>query len=756
MQGNKHDIPDRGISDAEVSGEWQVGEVILDRYEVVAELGVGGMGKVLKVHDRHWDMDLAVKNPKANLFQTDTQKENFLRECHAWMDLGLHNHIVTCHYVRVLGGIPRVFAEYIDGGSLKDWIDNGSLYAEGTDAALERILDIAIQFAGSLHYAHEKGLIHQDVKPANVMMTAVGTVKLTDFGLANARAVIVETVAMPQGASILASYGGMTPAYCSPEQADIAARRQVGVPVDQLPKLTRRTDLYSWGVSVLEMFTGAVTWQAGNVAGHALESYLQHGPDEEDGLEIPASVADLLRQCLQQDPTARPQDMNAAVDSLRAIYENLVGKPYPREMPMPAREMADVLNNKGLSYMDLDAEKYGDRAESLWREALTLDAHHPEATYNLNVREWRTALIPVDEVVRRMEEVCTSYANEWRSEYLLGMVYLESGDGEKAVQSLEEAVQKYGSVPEVVSALEQAQKLPAVNSVPVFRGHTDRVSSVCLSKEGRWALFANRDKTLHLWDICNDQNVRVFEGHTLAVNSICLSLDDHRALSGSDDMTLRLWDVFTGRCLCIFKGHEDIVNSVCLSPDGRWALSGSDDKTLRFWDTSTGQCVRIFEELSEVKYVCLSANGRWALSVNSCNTQRLWEINTGCCVYMFEGHMSNVNSVYLNENGSWVLSDGGFFKGHTLQILDTTTGRCLRVFKGHTSDINSVCLSTDGRWVLSGSSDKTLRLWETGTGRCVRIFEPHKDKVCFVCLSANGRWAIFGTTNNILHLWYLA
>ncbi len=107
------------------SAEWRVGDVILDRYEVKAELGEGGMGKVLKVHDRHWGMDLAVKNPLAASFQTETQRENFVRECHTWMDLGLHNHIVTCHYVRVLDGIPRVFADYVDGGSLKDWLDDG-------------------------------------------------------------------------------------------------------------------------------------------------------------------------------------------------------------------------------------------------------------------------------------------------------------------------------------------------------------------------------------------------------------------------------------------------------------------------------------------------------------------------------------------------------------------------------------------------------------------------------------------------------
>ena len=79
-----------------------------------------------------------------------------------------------CYYVRRLLGAPRVFAEYVDGGSLHDWIRKGTLYRGGSREALKRILDIAVQFAWGLDFSHEQGLIHQDVKPANVMLTADG------------------------------------------------------------------------------------------------------------------------------------------------------------------------------------------------------------------------------------------------------------------------------------------------------------------------------------------------------------------------------------------------------------------------------------------------------------------------------------------------------------------------------------------------------------------------------------------------------
>ena len=95
----------------------EVGDVLLDTYEVRGELGAGegAMGVVHRVHHRGWNLDLAVKSHRSGV-------GGFAAEAEAWVDLGLHPHIVTCHYVRELGGVPRVFAELVEGGSLKEWI----------------------------------------------------------------------------------------------------------------------------------------------------------------------------------------------------------------------------------------------------------------------------------------------------------------------------------------------------------------------------------------------------------------------------------------------------------------------------------------------------------------------------------------------------------------------------------------------------------------------------------------------------------
>src|SRR5206468_3896772 len=134
-----------------------------------------------------------------------------------WVGLGLHPHVVDCYYVRRIEGAPRLFVEYVDGGSLHDWIRQKRL------RTLDRVLDVAIQFAWGLHYAHEQGLVHLDVKPANVMITSDGLAKVTDFGLARARLhplVGAGSLGPARGGETLTvdGAGGVTPAYMSPEQ----------------------------------------------------------------------------------------------------------------------------------------------------------------------------------------------------------------------------------------------------------------------------------------------------------------------------------------------------------------------------------------------------------------------------------------------------------------------------------------------------------------------------------------------------------
>jgi WD40 repeat protein/serine/threonine protein kinase/DNA-directed RNA polymerase subunit RPC12/RpoP len=708
-------MPESGLSPAPSSADvpltWNAGDVILDLYEVKGELGKGGMGVVYRVHHRQWNIDLAVKTPLPEALQKAGSLENFLREAQAWVDLGLHPHIVTCYYVRRLGEMPRVFAECMEGGSLKNWMEDGRLYAGGEQEALKRILDCAIQFAWGLGYAHEKGLVHQDVKPANALMTPDGMLKVTDFGLVGAK--------------------GYTPAYAAPEQ-------ELGQAVSP------RTDIWGWGVSVLEMFTGGVHWQFGSVAASVLENYLQEAPPE--GIPpMPAALAELLRQCFQNDPDQRPASMDEVAERLMRLYEQETGAPYPRQKPQALELRADSLNNKAVSLLDLGQEE---EAVRCWQEALQADPAHLEANFNYGYYRWQRAELTGSEFLKQLQQLESTHGSDpeyWR---LLGWVYLEQG----YVEEVEEILEKRGVKDEALRRAHTAPDRPVGREVRRFEGHTNGASSAAFSPDGHYVLSGGGDGTVRLWDVATGQEVRRFEGHTNIVWSVAFSPDGRYALSGSEDKTIRLWDLATGQEVRKIDGHTGLVSSVVFSPDGRYALSGSGDRTIRLWDLATGQEMRRFMgHRDRVSSVTFSADGHYALSGSWDKTIRLWNVANGQEIHCFAGGSIGVRSVVAcSPDGCYVLS-GSY--NEVLCLLDIATGREVCRFEGHTDKVTFVAFSPDGRYALSGSWDNTVRLWDVTNRREVRCFDKHTGFVLSVTFAPDGRYILSASVDNTLRLW---
>ncbi len=268
----------------------------LGPYEIVSALGAGGMGEVYRARDSKLKRDVAIKVLLAAVANDPDRLARFSREAQVLASLN-HPNIAAIYGLEDApstgsgqADVRALVMELVEGPTLADRIAQGAI-------PLDEALPIAKQIAEALEAAHEQGIIHRDLKPANVKVRPDGLVKVLDFGLAKALA--------PAGASataensptisIHATQAGMilgTAAYMSPEQA-------AGKPVD------KRSDLWAFGVVLLEMLTGKPVF-TGETVSHVLAAVLRADPDwTRLPADTPASIRRLLRRCLEKDPKKR-------------------------------------------------------------------------------------------------------------------------------------------------------------------------------------------------------------------------------------------------------------------------------------------------------------------------------------------------------------------------------------------------------------------------------------------------------------------
>ncbi len=256
------------------------------RYQIVGELGRGGMGIVYKAKDTSLDRLVAYKVLPDALQENPQALKNFLREAQAAAKLN-HPGIVTVYDTGAQEGRYYIAMEYVDGTTLKEILRRrGAIAPAG-------ILHVLVQMCEALAYAHDKKVVHRDIKTANVMWTRDKKAKLMDFGLAKVIEEVRNHTTVVSG----------TPYYMSPEQT-------LGKNIDH------RTDIYSLGVTLFELAAGTVPFKEGNIPYHHVHT---PPPDiRELQPELPESLAGVINRCLMKAPGDRFQSAKEILELVRS------------------------------------------------------------------------------------------------------------------------------------------------------------------------------------------------------------------------------------------------------------------------------------------------------------------------------------------------------------------------------------------------------------------------------------------------------
>ena len=600
--------------------DWEIGDIIDGKYEVLGILGQGAMGIVYKVRHREWNLELAVKMPLVALLEKPLWKQRFVLEAQTWVDLGLHPNIVQCWYVREFGGIPRVFMDYLDGGSLRDWIAEGKVLP----GEWEKIFDLVIQACDGLGYAHEHGVeVHRDVKPGNLLLTSSGELRVTDFGIAKRTGISEyegQTVSIVEGERVhsltITGTDMGTPEYSAPEQWGQARHADA------------RADIYALGVVLFELCCGRRPFDEGKHEESAtllISRHLMTPATDPRTLNrhIPQSLAKLIQRCLAKSPEHRPASMAQLREELVEIYEQVVGKPYRRLVPEAAELRANALNNRAVSLLDLGREE---EALAIWDDALVLDAYHPESVYNKALYEWHTGRIADDEVIRRLDSI--KHANR-RVHWYLALVHLERAAADQVEHELRillnspgfmknqttwrvlgDACMAQGKYAEAVQAYQKSAErantsvhsgnplFPWRHCEYIFDGHRLGVAALAITPDGRYLVSGSKDRTLRIWDVQRRKYLYMFPRQHDQVTAVALSPDGSLVISGGRDASIRCWNLLTREFLGTFTGHQAPISAVAITLDGQYLVSASRDTTLRVWNLNTFISLRVFKRAS--------------------------------------------------------------------------------------------------------------------------------------------------------------
>ncbi|HKB37538.1 MAG TPA: serine/threonine-protein kinase, partial [Gemmataceae bacterium] len=514
----------------------------LGHYEVLEVVGRGGMGVVLRAFDEKLHRVVAIKVLAPQLATTGAARQRFVREARAAAAVS-HDHVIDIYAVEDQGPVPYLVMQFVDGPTLHEKLDRGG------PLPLREVLRIGRQVAAGLAAAHAQGLVHRDVKPANILLeNGVERVRITDFGLARA----ADDASLTQSGLIAG-----TPAYMSPEQAN-------GEHVDP------RSDLFSLGSVLYTLCAGHPPFRAGGTMA-VLKCVCEETPRplREVNPEVPDWLAAIIARLHAKNPAQRYQSAAEVADLLGRHLAHLQQPGMTPAAPPPA-------------VVEPRTERVFERSKRHARTGRFLRFAACAALIGVGCVVlywifWR----PQETETPNGTNGAAQEAPPWKPRPPLTLEELAKLPSPLDALKREAMELPEDAPPELLAVLGDRGRFPLPG----------RAASHWMAQTGDGRLLAvPYGANILLFETRTGTLLQTLTGHTGAAYRPAFSPDSKRLASGSPNRILRVWDVATGREELRLTDHKYPVWSVAYDSEGKRLVSADEGGTVKVRDAE-GQVI---------------------------------------------------------------------------------------------------------------------------------------------------------------------